>query len=331
MKGRRAYMKKIGMCISSCDAYSDIWPIFFHFMKKYWSGISYPIYLNTETKNYFDDIFNVIALHELTPHSTWSSRLIQALNRIEEEYVLLILDDFFILSEVQEEEIDKCVVALEQNKNIACFHFCNMNPTEGTRIPVEFEKFKKRDPKWWYWVNFLPALWRKSALIKLLSPYENAWQAEFFGTIRAKLSKYNFYTLSDNEKPIINYNILLQEGYGLCQGKWTVSTKELFEKEGLEVDMEKRGFCNPDNISTTVQFPKMLLRHRINYFIYGGIDEADVESTKGYYRIPIRIQISLMFCHPRTFMKIFRKKINYLFGRYQGKTVDTASGRFLDY
>lgn len=323
-------MNKIGMCVCSCDAYSDIWPIFFRFLEKYWSGISYPIYLNTETKDYFHKSFQIKMLHDTDIASTWSSRLIHAIKNIKEEYVLLILDDFFLLSDVQENEIDKCAIALDQNENIACFHFCKMNPTEGTLMSTEFEKFKKRDPRWWYWVNFLPALWRKSALLDLLSPYENAWQAEYFGTIRAKLSKYDFYTLSDKEKPIIDYNILLSEGYGLCQGKWTVSTKQLFEKEGIDVDMQQRGFCDPKNINTTVVFPKMLFRHRWNYFLYGGIDEADIEATKGYYRIPIRIQISLLFHHPKTYLKICWKKINYLFGWYRGRTVDTSSGRFLD-
>lgn len=324
-------MERVGVCVSSHDANYDVWDIFFHFMKKNWNTCHYPLYLTTETKSFCSDFFDIQVINDFEKKDSWSKRLIKALEQIPEEYVLIIFDDFYILSEVKNSDIEFCANIMDDNKNIACFHFCHMAKSEGAITPIEFTKYKKRNAGWGYWVNFLPGLWRKEALIKLLSPYENPWQAEWFGTIRAKLSKWDFYTLSETEKPVLDfeYGITADRGYGLCKGKWTLPTKALFEKEGISIDMDKRGFCDPQKIITTIEYPKMLFRHRWNYFVYGGIDAEDLSVTDGQFRIPILTQLRLIFCHPRSFMKILKKKLDILFEVDRGKTFDSQTGQFV--
>lgn len=323
-------MGDIAVCVCSCDAYEDIWDLFFRFFEKYWKECRYPIYLNTEQKNYRNTAFDVICLNDERKTDSWSQRLIRSLERIPEKYVLVILDDFFILDNVVDSEVDKCAEIMEKHENIACFHYCHMSDAEGAYTKLEFENYKKRDIRKRYWVNFLPALWRKQALIDLLSPYENAWQAEWFGTERAKLSGWDFYTLGDKEAAVIDYDITLDKGYGLCQGKWTHRTEELFKREGIQVDMARRGFCDPDSINSSVVYPRMIFRHKLQYLLYGGVQEEDVDMTSGKMRIPIRKQILLFLKHPRFFLGAIKNKLECIMNRNVGRTVDTKSGAFLD-
>lgn len=324
-------MDNIALCICSCDAYSDIWPIFFKFMKKNWSDCNIPIYLNTETKDFSYPGFDINVVNDHCIADTWSKRLIKTLKTIKEDYVILILDDFFILDKVSNEKINFSANVLEENKDIACLNFCNMDSNEGALIDREFDIFKKRSIVKAYWINFLPAMWRKSALIELLSPHENPWQAEWFGTLRAKLYKWKHYTLADHEEPIIKYDIRFDEGYGLCQGKWTYPTKELFLNEGIDVDMDIRGFCEPDLIAHSVQYPKLTLRHKLEYFVFGGIKESDIDIENGIlFRLTIKQQLLFAIKHPRYFSKILGNKFRVLFGLDCGRTIDTATGEYVD-
>lgn len=324
-------MDNVALCICSCDSYSDIWPIFFQFMKKNWADCDLPIYLNTESKKFSCPDFDVTVVNNNSTSDTWSERLIKTLKSIKEEYVILLLDDFFILDKVSNKKIAQSANVLKENSDIACLNFCNMDKDEGENIKKEFGLFKQRSITRAYWLNFLPSMWNKSALIKLLSPYENPWQAEWFGTLRAKLYKWKHYTLSDCEAPIIKYDIRITVGYGLCQGKWTYPTKELFEKEGIDVDMSVRGFCDPGLISHAVEYPKMTLRHRLEYFIFGGINESDMDCEKGiFYRMRIGQQLKLSLTHPKYFLKILGKKFSVLFNTNRGRVIDTQTGKFVE-
>ena len=45
--------------ISSCDKYEDAWHPFFKLLHVHGGAINYPIVLNTETKSYSSDFFDV--------------------------------------------------------------------------------------------------------------------------------------------------------------------------------------------------------------------------------------------------------------------------------
>lgn len=72
-------------------------------------------------------------------------------------------------------------------------------------------------------------IWRRKEFIKFLSPYEDPWQFEIYGTERAKSYDRRFLILSDKQKPIFAYNIDISTGYGLYGGKWLINNIELFK------------------------------------------------------------------------------------------------------
>ena len=53
----------VSILINSCDAYEDIWEPFFRCFSENWPDCPYPIYLNTETKEYNPDYIHVTSLN----------------------------------------------------------------------------------------------------------------------------------------------------------------------------------------------------------------------------------------------------------------------------
>lgn len=77
------------LLIDSCDIYSYMWDVFFELLKKYWGTCPYKIYLNTETKKYKYDGFDITVINSGNQR-TWSERLKYALGKIDSDYVLMM-------------------------------------------------------------------------------------------------------------------------------------------------------------------------------------------------------------------------------------------------
>ena len=117
-------MHKYSILVNSCDGYSDTWPTFFYLLKKNWKGEVPTIYLNTESKqfNYPDlDIRVLNLLPGKSKNIAWGERLIDCLQRIEDEYIINMLEDFYFESSIDVDIIDKCYDYLLVNNKIAYF------------------------------------------------------------------------------------------------------------------------------------------------------------------------------------------------------------------
>ena len=54
--------QKLTVLVNSCDSYSDLWNTFFDVLRLQWHDCPYEIILNTETKNYSYNGFNIKTL-----------------------------------------------------------------------------------------------------------------------------------------------------------------------------------------------------------------------------------------------------------------------------
>ena len=55
--------KRYSILVNSCDAYKDVWPMFFYILNKTWCGDLPDVYLNTESEFYQDDYIDVKILN----------------------------------------------------------------------------------------------------------------------------------------------------------------------------------------------------------------------------------------------------------------------------
>ena len=290
--------QSVSILVSSCDAYSDAWLPFFTLLKKYWPDRPYPVYLNTERKVVPEVAgIPVISLNCFSKNATWSARLIHALRQIHTKYVIFFLEDFFLLEPVDGKEIDRCIELMEQNPKIA-----NVNFGKGSDVPIEEridEDYAVRARDTTYYLNAQCALWRRKTLLKLLSPYESAWQMEIFGSKRAAWSPYKF-VVRTNEKRIFFYHSLATFGYGIRRGKWLPGNRELFQKEGITVNFDRLGIETEEPTIPDIPPPKRTFYEKRLRLLYAGVDIP---------RWELKDQRKLFFSHPIEYLKKKRRAL----------------------
>lgn len=233
---------KCSILVTSCDKYEDAWKPFFELFHIMWPECPYPMYLNTETKEYSSDSVPVTALHpgSLTDKKgkdiTWSKRLKEAVEQIDSEYILFFLEDFFFMSPVRGDVVDECIAWMERDDKLGVVDFFH-EPYEAEGAVGEFSPVQR---SYEYCVNAMSALWRKSFLLDIIREDENPWDFEFNGTYRWRRTGMKIYTHRREYQSVFDYPNVPKYGYGIFQGKWLWNNKALFEKYGIEADFSKR-------------------------------------------------------------------------------------------
>lgn len=248
------------MLVTSCDSYEDAWEPFFQLLHIMWPDLSLPLYLNTETKEYHNSSINVQVLHPININDekgrpiSWSRRLKEVLNQIDSKYILFFLEDFFLMSPVRSDMVEKSIDYMEKNNDVVMIDYFR-EPHDDCVVMDEFS-YTSRDFD--YGLNAMSALWRKDFLLSILRD-ENPWDFEFNATRRWWRTDYKVLTHREEFSPIFDYKTKTKFGYGIFQGKWLRKNPELFAKYGIEVDFEKRGFIDPPDMEAREREKNWLL------------------------------------------------------------------------
>lgn len=232
--------KDCTILVGSCDSYSDIWDPFFYLLTKFWPDMPYEVVLSTETKDYHSDLLDIKNIHPKDPNCSWTERIKYTVNQIDSDYILFFLDDFFLSDYVDTKKVAKTIEYLKANLNIATFTFF---PILNDGLSCDYPGFVKRPQNAKYKVAAIIGIWNKKKLLKYLNKKENAWQWEVNATKRSNAFYNNdeFYVTEVGSKPIFPYDFTK---YGLFSGRWMKDTCELFKKENISFDFNKRGFYN---------------------------------------------------------------------------------------
>lgn len=237
--------------VNSCDKYRDILDTFFELLHRFWPDLPFEIALTTETLNYTNKYFKIKNIHPTKKECTWTERITEALNEIQTNYILLMLDDLFLYDYVQTNKVLDNLKALQENKNIVNFTYWPiLNDTEESIYPG----FKKRQKGAKYKVAAIIGLWNKKQFLKYVEGYkENIWEFEPNATNRSNTLYLNdeFYISKDFPKQVFPYNFAK---YGLFSGKWLKDTKELFKILNIDFNFKERGFYNPKERGLTTSF-----------------------------------------------------------------------------
>ncbi len=250
---------KCKVVVSSCDEYKDVWDPCFKILGEEWPDRKYPVVLLTEIE-YYNCEFMDVEVCRTGKVMVWGKRMLTCLKSIEEEYIILLLDDFYPLKKVDQIRIEKCLEWMEENKNIAVFCLNNV-PGENIR-DGKYKGFEKRPRKSDYKFNCQPAIWRKDRLMEFIKPNETPWDFEIIGSIRSAKYDDDFYCAIENEPYIFTH---MFAKYGLRQGKWGKATKELFSKYNIEMDFSVRGFYDSEENENVLivepTFIQRVIRH----------------------------------------------------------------------
>ena len=215
--------------VLSCDKNEDIFYAFHHCIEKYWNDHPEVIYLTETIKNpYYKTICKNYLLNK------WTRRIRESLEEIDDNEIMLMIDDIFIRKNVDKERIE---YARENLKgNIAMFNFEKSFDKED--IETTLKGFKKRRKGSEYELSLMCGLWQKEKLIDVLSGESDPWSVEY----NQDTKDYDYYI--NSEDYIIDWGYKTFERVGLVKGKWAREVVPFFEKEGIEIDYEKRGFID---------------------------------------------------------------------------------------
>jgi hypothetical protein len=201
------YEKQVCVLVCTCKAYEDITILFDHFYKQFSHD---KFQLTYVTDGFSSKIQNQLSGRKLiTDNTSWKQRLIYALQAIESQYVILLLEDYFISKSVSETQLDMALTAfVESNlQYLRLYHKPKPRPCSDVFSPIN------RDP---YQVNMQPSIWDKSFLVNSLhaTPGETAWDFEIHLSnlgMEGKLSADTCKVFT--HQPIVIKNAILK-------GKW---------------------------------------------------------------------------------------------------------------
>lgn len=232
--------KDCTLLVSSYDGGEDLWEGFFTGLTRQWPELDLPIVLNTESKSYSFPGLDIRTLG-LYPDGgkdiPWGKRLQETLKRIDSEFVLFFLEDFWLEGPVDDAFFRRCLRWMRENPDVANLSF---RPTPGPNLQDgRFERFERRPRNGEYLFNCQAALWRRERLISFLRPFESPWDWEAWGTrMRGARCRDGFYSLQDGAAPVFPYD----NGWVIFRGKWCLRAVEPLRKlYGLDIDYSGRG------------------------------------------------------------------------------------------
>ena len=251
----------IPLIVSSCDKCSDLWQPFFYLIKKNWPDFDRKVYLCTDSKSFAYEGFDIICPLIMPSGSTWSENLMALLKGMDEEYVLLMLEDFWLKEKVDETQLHQCEEILKSDPTIG--FVCLIRQLDSSLENPISEKYPnlieygRHTP---YRVTTQAGLWRRDYLLSLLRKHESAWWFEMFGSKRSQRSEYHSYVV---EKSVFSYD----DGGVLFRGCYVEEYIKFFKDDKNISINPKRRTDSKENLMAEVK-DKSFLQKMNPLYIY---------------------------------------------------------------
>ena len=181
--------------VASCDAYADLWPGFFHCLRKHWADCPYRCYIGSEVLPCTEA--GTISLRSGKTRS-WSDSVLRHVEQITEDYVLLMLDDFFLRARVSTPLIEKLLRELK-SVNGAMVRLLPRPPPAAAPSPGRCtSECAPGEP---YRACVQAAIWRRADLLAMLRPDESIWDFELASTRRSEEIRRPFLAVHKTALP----------------------------------------------------------------------------------------------------------------------------------
>lgn len=228
-------VNSIPIFVSSCDSYADIWPAFFALLKREWPEYRGRIYLNTETLDYRYDGLDIVCTR-VGRQKHFGETFLKGIDCVGADSFLLFMVDYFIEDRVNVERLqdvyDVFVEGGADTFTLAIQPLGNLLPIATSK---QYAMLSNKDD-WRIMFSFQIAFWKKSALKKLVVPWEDPWRAEYFGSRRAGLSKMRFFLLREYEDKPIKYD---ESGVLHGGGRWLMSALSRIDLTSIPLDLKQ--------------------------------------------------------------------------------------------
>lgn len=238
--------QSMAIVILSFDGYSDLWDTFFLLFNQYWNDNKYPIYLVTNTAR---PKYEGVTVLNVGDEVSWSSRARDAIKMIKEDYILLMLEDYFIGERVDSNHIEK-LLDYTQSQQIDYLRIVPVPKTKYTNKSNNGIHDMREDRP--YGTNLQAAIWKKNYFLEALGNGDyTAWEFE-------KRQKTDSPFRVKGKCKVVDYWALIILN-GVIQGKWYRSTLNYFKKQGININLGEREIVSLKD-TITIEIRKYLLR-----------------------------------------------------------------------
>jgi hypothetical protein len=164
---------------------------------------------------------------------SWSKNLRFFLNQIDSEYVLLLLEDFFLTGRVSTAAVSKHVETLHSLNGTVLRLFPNPPPERRVNGCPSVGQIHPLAP---FRVSAQASIWKRTGLLGLLRDEENAWEFERNGTARTRDRADGFYC---------TYHPVLPYVHAVEQGRWFWHAARRFRRANIGCNFEARSVIPP--------------------------------------------------------------------------------------
>lgn len=216
--------------VPSCDAYADVWPLFLYALKTYWDDRPYRLFFGTNECTHVDE--SVVTLRS-SAGLVWSDRVRDYLLQIEDEYVILMLEDFILRRPVKTSAITSAVQFCLEHR-LDCLRLVPRPPPAVTKGNGNtFGEVYSGEP---YRISTQAAVWRREFLLELLRSGESIWQFEISGTQRAETRPCKIWA---SRQKLLPYEGVLAH-HVIEKGKWIPHERWILAARGYPVGVATR-------------------------------------------------------------------------------------------
>jgi len=237
-------ISKTVFLVISCDAYSDLWPMYINLFERYWADCPFDKYFATNYKSIESNTFFEFKMGQ---DNHWSDGLIHVLEFLSTkyEYVLITHEDLPLVEIVDNLAFISILSEFEKLEGNYLKFLSKPHPTNYYN-----KYFGEIKPGSTYRTTTVYALWDLKLLRSLLVCGESAWEFEKKGPSRS--DKYNkFYVVYNDFFKVINTVI---------KGKWNPIELKKLNKIGYYPVIERNIFSKQDKFTNYV--------HKIIYKIF---------------------------------------------------------------
>lgn len=219
----------MSILVLSFDGYSDVWEAFFKTKNRYWGTCKYKTRLVSNYKVY-PGVETICVGEEIC----WSDRTLKALEYVNEPYVMLLLEDYLLASDVNTKEIDEAlnyivendinylrIITIPKSKNVSIYR--------DIYIPIYANEE--------YGINLQASIWKTSYLKEsILKFYGSPWDFEI-GFLAETINS----SATPMQSCYMTEHNLINIKNGVLKGKWFPSVLKYYSRMGIDFNWENRG------------------------------------------------------------------------------------------
>lgn len=220
--------EKCSILISSCDSYSDLWLPFCKTLERHWPDRGMDTFILSETKT--AEIKHVQFINSGVVKNDWSRNLEHALQSVQTKYVCLMLEDFFLRSDV-DQSVFQDVIKFADSHDADMVRLLK-KPTLHEQAFMQNNIALKISMHAPYRVSCQASLWRRTSLIQLVKAGESAWEFERYGSERSVELGFEHYTCKATVLPYFHHVVE--------RGRWFPWDASHFGRQNIGCDFASR-------------------------------------------------------------------------------------------